>query len=118
MRKIVVDGATYLWSYSTIRDFYCKSKLTFITEKKDARFIVQFVTTDTPISGSPLNEGLRMIKDDKQYLINFNQPKYVAEVLQYILALNLDTTVKKVYELDGSKLLSDMGYRDLDGFLV
>lgn len=118
MRKIVVGGATYLWSYSTVRDIYCRSKLTFITENKDIRFIAQFVTKDTPISGSPLNEGLRMMKDDKLSLINFNQPKYVAEVLQYILALNLDTTVKKVYELDGNNLLVDMGYRDLDGFLV
>lgn len=118
MRKIVVGGATYLWSYSTVRDFYCKSKLTLITENKDIRFIVQFVTTDTPICGSPLNEGLRMMKDDKLYVINFNQPKYVAEVLGYILALNLDTTVKKVYDLEGNKLLVDMGYRDLDGFLV
>lgn len=118
MRKIVVGGLAYFWSYSTVRDFYCKSKLTFITEKKDARFIVQFVTTDTPISGSPLNEGLRMMKDEKQYLVNFNQPKYVAEVLQYIINLNLDTIAKKVHQLNGNELLADMGYRDLDGFLV
>jgi hypothetical protein len=59
-----------------------------------------------------------MMKDDQLYLINFNQPKYVAEVLQYILDLNLDTTAKKVHELNGNEMFVDMGYRDLDGFLV
>jgi hypothetical protein len=59
-----------------------------------------------------------MMKDDQLYLINFNQPKYVAEVLQYILDLNLDTTAKKVHELNGNNLLVNIGYRDLDGFLI
>ncbi|MNJ49575.1 hypothetical protein D3C77_448130 [compost metagenome] len=119
MRKIVVSGHTYWWSYKTVRDiFYCRSKLTLITENRDIKYIVQFITKDTPTTGSPLNEGLRVMKEDKEYSINFNQPKYVAVVLQYILDLNLDTAVKKVHELNGNEILVDMGYQDLDGFLI
>ncbi|CAH1225447.1 hypothetical protein [Paenibacillus sp. JJ-223] len=118
MRKIVVSGTTYLWNYKAVRDNYCRSKLTLISENKDIKFIVQFTTKDTITAGSPLNEGLRVMKEDKPYSINFNQPKYVAEILQYILALDLDLEVKKVYELNGNELLVGMGYLDLEGFLI
>ncbi|MNC45402.1 hypothetical protein D3C75_943630 [compost metagenome] len=118
MRKIVVNGSTYRWSYKSVRYFYCRSKLTMITENREVKYIVQFITKDTYTAGSPLNEGLRMMKADKPYTINFNQPKYVAEVLQFILDLDLDTAVKKVHELDGNQMLESMGYVDLDGFLV
>ncbi|MEK3789718.1 hypothetical protein MKX74_25790 [Paenibacillus sp. FSL K6-1230] len=118
MRKLVVSGHTYMWNYRAVRDMYCRSKLTIITEKRDIKFIVQFITKDTPTTGSPLNEGLRVIRENKLYSINFNQPKYVAEILQYILDLDLDLTTKKVHELNGNNLLTDMGYADLDGFLI
>ncbi|MEK5409124.1 hypothetical protein MKX36_24875 [Paenibacillus sp. FSL W8-0439] len=118
MRKIVVSGNTYLWSYKTVRGIYCRSKLTIISENKDIKFIIQFTTKDTIVTGSPLNEGLRVMKEGKQYSINLNQPKYVAEVLQYILDMELDVTVKKVHELNGNELLVSMGYQDVTGLLI
>ncbi|WP_231887468.1 hypothetical protein [Paenibacillus jamilae] len=59
-----------------------------------------------------------MMKEGKQYFINLNQPKYVAEVLQYILGMELDVTVKKVHELNGNSLLVRMGYQDATGLLI
>ncbi|AUS29352.1 hypothetical protein C1A50_5242 [Paenibacillus polymyxa] len=58
------------------------------------------------------------MKEGKQYSINLNQPKYVAEVLQYILDMELDVTVKKVHELNGNELLVSMGYQDVTGLLI
>lgn len=118
MRKIVVNGGTYWWSYNTIRDVYCRSKLTIITEKKDMRYIIVFETRDTPISGSPLNEGLRMKKENAAHAVNFNQPRYVAEVLQSVLEMQFDTSRKNVLELNGNELLTRMGYEDLTGLMI
>lgn len=82
------------------------------------KYIILFVTRDTPISGSPLNEGLRMAKEDLTYAVNLNQPKYVAEVLCFLLEMELDKSVKKVQELNGNELLMRMGYKDLTGLMI
>ncbi|WP_405116147.1 hypothetical protein MHH28_14820 [Paenibacillus sp. FSL K6-1217] len=118
MRKIVVGGHTYWWSYQTVRDVYCRSKLTLITEDRKTKWIVKFTTVDTITAGSPLNEGLRVIKEGQHYALNLNQPKYVAKVLQYVLGMGLDTSAKNVHELNGNDLLVSMGYRDTTGRLI
>ncbi|MGO4531053.1 hypothetical protein AB4Z30_18370 [Paenibacillus sp. 2TAF8] len=118
MRKIVVNGSIYWWGYRTVRDLYCRSKLTIITENRDKKYIIIFVTRDTPISGSPLNEGLRMKKEGITYAVNLNQPKFIAEVLQCMLEMELDKSGKNVQEIDGNGLLSRMGYQDLTGLMI
>lgn len=118
MGKIVVGGHTYWWSYQTVRDMYYRSTLTLITEDRKNKWIVKFTTIDTITAGSPLNEGLRVIKEGQNYAINLNQPKYVAEVLQYVLDMGLDTSAKNVHELNGNDLLAGMGYRDTTGMLI
>ncbi|MEK3901495.1 MULTISPECIES: hypothetical protein [unclassified Paenibacillus] len=118
MRKIAVGGHTYWWSYQTVRDVHCRSKLTLITEDRKTKWIVKFTTVDPITAGSPLNEGLRVIKEGQSYALNLNQPKYVAEVLQYVLGMELDTSAKNVHELNGNDLLAGMGYRDTTGMLI
>lgn len=118
MRKIVVGGQTYWWSYHTVRDVYYRSALTLITEDRKTKWIVKFTTVDTITAGSPLNEGLRVTKEGQSYAINLNQPKYVAEVLQHVLGMGLDTSAKNVHELNGNELLANMGYRDTTGMLI
>ncbi|WP_238653450.1 hypothetical protein [Paenibacillus piscarius] len=118
MRKIVVGGQAYWWSYRTVRDVYCRSKLTLITENRTTKWIVQFTTVDTITAGSPLNEGLRVIKEGQPYALNLNQPKYVAEVLQHVLDMGLNTSAKSVHELNGNDLLAGMGYQDTTGMLI
>ncbi|MHB0864958.1 hypothetical protein ACYCS5_27905 [Paenibacillus sp. SEL3] len=58
------------------------------------------------------------MKEGKQYSINLSQPKYVAEVLQYILGMELDVTVKKVHELNDNGLLVSKWYQDVTGLLI
>lgn len=101
-----------------MRDMYYRSTLTLITEDRKNKWIVKFTTIDTITAGSPLNEGLRVIKEGQNYAINLNQPKYVAEVLQYVLDMGLDTSAKNVHELNGNDLLAGMGYRDTTGMLI
>lgn len=118
MRKIVVNGNTYFWSYRGVKGDVSKSTLTVISDNKAIRYMFHFSTRDTYTAGNPLNEGLPMIKENEKFLINLNQPKYVAQILQSILDHDLaDYSVKKSYDFNGNELLLSMGYQDIERFL-
>ncbi|MNC34546.1 hypothetical protein D3C75_829830 [compost metagenome] len=118
MRKIVVEGNIYYWQFRGVKGDVSKSALTVISENKVIRLVIHFSTRDTYTAGNPLNEGLPMIKMDEKYLINLNQPRYVAEIVQYILEHSLmDYTVQKSYDFNGNELLLHMGYEDTNHFL-
>lgn len=119
MRKIVVRNQTYFWSFIGKWDVVCHSNLTLSTENRKLRIILNFKTHDTFTAGSPLNEGLIMTRGEENIVINLNQPRFVAEMLQYVLDYKLDddTSVGQ-YHFNGNQLLLELGYVDAENYLV
>lgn len=80
--------------------------------------ILNFKTHDTFTAGSPLNEGLIMTRGEENIVINLNKPRFVAEMLQYVLDYNLDDTSVGQYHFNGNHILLELGYVDAENYLV
>ncbi|MFB6366320.1 hypothetical protein ACFCP7_20065 [Paenibacillus elgii] len=118
MRKIVVRNRTYFWNHKGNRDFVCHSTLTLCTENRKLRIILNFKTHDTFTAGNPLNEGLFMTRGEENIVINLNQPRFAAEMLQYVLDHKLDDTSVGQYHFNGNHILLELGYVDAENYLV
>lgn len=118
MRNIVIRDTLYKWTFRGDRDYACNSSISILTEDRNVKIVIRFKTTDTFTAGSPLNEGMPMLKDGNVYIVNLNQPKYIAEFMSYLLDNGLDLTKKSTKEFDGNKLLLDIGYEDIDHYLL
>jgi len=113
-RKIVVRNRTFLWAYIFDNDDHQNASQIIIKDCETKRkIIIQFQSSADEYHGDcPLNMGMSAVKDGKEVVINFNRPKYIAEILIYILDLRLhddrfDTTE---YYNDGIEILGKLGY--------
>lgn len=77
------------------------------------RIEVFFHTHDTWTGGNPLNEGLPFIKDGKREIVNFNQPKFVAELLELIIDSHEATQLANLVIENGKTLIEQLGYREV-----
>ena len=113
MREIVVKERTFLWSYHfDDSDYQLDSKIVIKDNDRKGKMIIMFHTEDFGHGYCPFNKGLRATKDGEEVTINLNQPRFIAEILVYILDTRLhdngfDTTLE--YN-DGLKILNGLGY--------
>lgn len=117
MRNIIVNNMLFKWSYKTYRSYICNSTITIISENRNCKTLIRFKTIDTSYCGSPLNDGMPMSKNGVTCFINLNQPKYIAEIIQYLLVGTIDISKNEYNEIDGNKLLLDLNYIDIENYL-
>lgn len=118
LRKIVIENKSYFWKFRSIwQEQAFHSTVTVITENDNIQIFIRFKTIDTFTAGSPLNEGLPMRKMEQLYIINLNQPKYIAELIKHINN-KITPCTKKSYEFNGNIILNELGYHDIDNYLV
>lgn len=117
LRKITVDEQNYFWAFSYRRNYVCKYSLTLINELKTQRFSLHFLTKDNFTAGAPFNEGLPMLKNGEVFRVNLNRPFYASQILKHILiTMRPDSTAK--LRLNGNQILMDMGYEDIENYLL
>ena len=110
-RKITVKDKEFLWHYGFDDcDYQIDSQIVIKDCARKGKMIIKFHSNGHGYC--PFNEGLKAVKDEKETLINFNRPKYIAEILTYILDSRLhdngfDTTQE--YK-DGLEILAELGY--------
>ena len=110
-RKITVNDKTYEWHYSfDDYDFYEPSNLVIRTQDKTKKVILYFSSEDNGIGHCPFNIGVNAIKNGEQVLINLNQPKFVAEIINYLFVEHTEHISKDTQYIDGLKILRLLGY--------
>ncbi|MGS2793848.1 hypothetical protein ACU6R3_19905 [Escherichia coli] len=111
LRKIVVAGRTWFWVY---RYYYADERdcyLRIISEDKKAQFVIYFRTPTYHYGCHPLNDGLPALYNNVKININLNQPRFVAQLLTYVLENILQGTPSGVIEYEnGNEMLQQLGY--------
>ncbi|QML58231.1 hypothetical protein NFJ77_21015 [Escherichia coli] len=113
LRKIVVAGRTWLWVY---RYYYYNADegdcyLRIISEDKKAQILIYFRTATCHYGGCPFNDGLPALYNNVKININLNQPRFVAQLLTYVLENVLQGTPSGVIEYEnGTEILQQIGY--------
>lgn len=118
MRDIIVKDVPYKWKFSSSRGDICHSLVTIFSKDKQTRAIIRFRTIDTFTAGNPLNEGMPMNKEGNRQLVNLNCPRYIAELISYLFGHGFDFKEKMTKEFDGNRILLDLGYTDIDHYLL
>jgi hypothetical protein len=58
-----------------------------------------------------LNSGFVTTKNAERVIVNLNEPKYIAELIQYLINSKIDFSKDKKYLFEnGEQLLNEMGY--------
>ena len=98
-RKITVKNLKFLWCFSEKwMGKYWQSYLTIKLETdKQAQVIIKYLSEDTYICSNPLNTGLPVRKNQEELELNLNKPKFIAEILSYLLENEVDLTKQKKY---------------------
>ncbi|EHG5995956.1 hypothetical protein [Escherichia fergusonii] len=111
LRKIVVAGRTWLWVY---RYYYADERdcyLRIISEDKKTQFVIYFRTATYHYGDCPFNNGLPALYNNVKININLNQPRFVAQLLTYVLENILQGTPSGVIEFgNGNEMLQQLGY--------
>ena len=113
LRKIVVGGETYLWKHNYNDCDYSTPLYLLILFEKDrqAEVRVKFPLMDCPIEKGMLNSGFKATKNGMEFTINLNEPKYIAELIQYLMNNKIDFSKGKKHLLEnGYQLFNEMGY--------
>lgn len=112
-RKIVVDGREYEWKFSfDDYDWHEPSHLVFRSLDRTLKIILQFHTDADGIGKCPFNSGVPAIKEGQSVTINLNQPRFVAEILQYLLVSCVQLNTKGILNFeDGTDILRILGYQ-------
>ena len=113
MRKIVVKERTFLWNYHfDDYDYQNDSQIVIKDNDRKGKLIIRFHTEDFGHGYCPFNKGLRATKDGEEITINLNRPKFIAEILTYVLDARLhDNGFDATHEYkDGLKILNELGY--------
>lgn len=113
LRKIVVKERTFTWSYHfDDHDYQCDSKIVIKDCSRKGKLIIRFRTENFEHGYCPFNEGLSATRADERIIINMNRPKFIAEILTYVLDIRLhDNGFDTTHEYkDGLEILNDLGY--------
>ena len=113
LRRIVVNGESFLWRwrYDGHADCLPSYLLILLENDRRAELRIKFYLTGNPIEICMLNSGFKAIKNDEEFIVNFNEPKYIAEIIQYLMENKVDFSKEKRYIFEnGEQLLNEMGY--------
>lgn len=112
-RKIVVDGKEYEWKFTfDEHDWNEPSRLVFRFSDKTLKIILYFQTDAYGIGKCPFNFGVLAIKEGQSVTINLNQPRFIAEILQYLFAFRVPFNAKGILNFaDGTDILRILGYQ-------
>lgn len=114
-RKITVDNQVYLWNFTPkhalVNEMWI-SRLYFSPyDDKSKSVTCMFQSPVTYPTGCAFNEGFLAIRNGQKYEINLNQPKFVAEVIKFMLDKKVDFEQDKQYHFrEANRLLKEMGY--------
>ncbi|EHR8837895.1 hypothetical protein ABJ851_003290 [Shigella flexneri] len=111
LRKIVVDGRTWLWCYryyySDERDSYIR----IISDDKQGQVVIYFRVGAYNYGGCPFNDGLAAFYRGEKITINMNQPRFIAQLLAHVLKDIPGRTLSGVMEYqNGIGMLHQLGY--------
>ena len=115
-RKITVNGKTFEWGFSVDNyDWQLPSHLVFRALERKLKIILYFIPDDNSdsvqIGKCPFQTGLRAFREGEVVLINLNQPRFVAELLQYLLEVRIKPEeTGTVTFSDGKEILRLLGY--------
>jgi len=115
-RKITVNGKTFEWRFSVDNyDWQLPSHLVFRAPERKLKIILYFIPDDNgksvQIGKCPFQTGLRAFREGEVVLINLNQPRFVAELLQYLLEVRIKPEETGIVTFsDGKEILLVLGY--------
>ena len=115
-RKITVNGKTFEWRLSVDNyDWQLPSHLVFRAPERKLKIILYFIPDDNgksvQIGKCPFQTGLRAFREGEVVLINLNQPRFVAELLQYLLEVRIKPEETGIVTFsDGKEILRGLGY--------
>jgi hypothetical protein len=115
-RKITVNGKTFEWRFSVDNyDWQLPSHLVFRAPERKLKIILYFIPDDNgksvQIGKCPFQTGLRAFREGEVVLINLNQPRFVAELLQYLLEVRIKPEETGIVTFsDGKEILRVLGY--------
>lgn len=115
-RKITVNGKTFEWRFSVDNyDWQLPSHLVFRALERKLKIILYFIPDDNgdsvQIGKCPFQTGLRAFREGEVVLINLNQPRFVAELLQYLLEVRIKPEETGIVTFsDGKEILRVLGY--------
>lgn len=115
-RKITVNGKTFEWRFSVDNyDWQLPSHLVFRAPERKLKIILYFIPDDNgksvQIGKCPFQTGLRVVREGEVVLINLNQPRFVAELLQYLLEVRINPEETGIVTFsDGKEILRVLGY--------
>lgn len=113
-RKITVNGNLYEWHYSfDDYDWQMPSQLVIRTLDRTTKLILYFCSEDNGIGHCPFNRGVKAVKDGKEMIINLNQPKFIAEIINCLFVVHTEyiSSETKCIKIDGLKILRSLGYQ-------
>jgi hypothetical protein len=96
LRKIIVDGAPYLWAFRpgyiqmpdvSWRDYLCSDQFIAYAEgHKNSPVRIRFITWECPVSGGPLRCSAPLLLDDPDSLrANLHTPRWAAILIRLAL---------------------------------
>ena len=115
-RKITVNGKTFEWRFSVDNyDWQLPSHLVIRAPERKLKIILYFIPDDNgksvQIGKCPFQTGLRAFREGEVVLINLNQPRFVAELLQYLLEVRIKPEETGIVTFsDGKEILRGLGY--------
>ena len=115
-RKITVNNRVYLWHFTAnhrLVDEMWISRLYFSPEDDKGKNVTcMFQSPVIYPSGCAFNEGVLAIKNGQEYLLNLNQPKFVAEIIEFLLAnwVDFDKHKQYLFRKANNEILQQMGY--------
>lgn len=117
-RKIVVDNREFEWKFTVDNyDWQMPSHIVFRSFDKALKIILYFTQDEEDdnrcnIGKCPFYQGVKAIKDEQPVIINLNQPRFIAELLHYLLEVRIESPTKGIlYFSDGTKILHALGYK-------
>ena len=112
IRKIVVAGKVYFWRFRYQDQNYSNTSylLLFPEENRNFEIRISFSLLETSIEKFMLNEGFKARKENKEVIVNLNEPTYVAEFIFHFTQMGLDMTKSKTVTFEGEALLRLLGY--------
>lgn len=96
-------------------DWQLPSHLVFRAPERKLKIILYFIPDDNgksvQIGKCPFQTGLRAFREGEVVLINLNQPRFVAELLQYLLEVRIKPEETGIVTFsDGKEILRGLGY--------
>ena len=115
-RTIVVAGQTFEWKFSVDDyDWQLPSHLVFRAVERKLKMILYFFPDENgkimQIGKCPFQTGLCAFRDGEAVRINLNQPRFVAELLRYLLEMRIKPEETGIFAFaDGKEILRGLGY--------